>query len=84
MKMDGWQPILGRSIDKLARNSSAILLKNARIDTRSMAELPILRRSWPGLPGTYLVQSRGEISDGFYRRLEIELRSFLIPKCRSE
>lgn len=79
---NGWVAANTRQgIDKLARNSSAILLKNARIDTRSMAELPIPPALMAGAdPGTYLVQSRGEISDGFYRRLEelgVEVISYI-------
>lgn len=70
-----------QSIDDLARSSSAILLRNARIDTRSSAELPIPSQLMAGEdPGCYLVQSRGGIDGNFYRQLEemgVEVISYI-------
>lgn len=60
-----------RKIDDLVRSDSAILLRNALIDTASGAPLnipPHLRSQ--GDPGSYIVQSRGTITDEFRDELK--------------
>lgn len=59
-----------KSAQELARSDTAILLRNAWIDTTQSAALPIpahLKSS--GDPGSYLVQARGPIRDEFRARL---------------
>ncbi|MBI2947600.1 MAG: S8 family serine peptidase, partial [Verrucomicrobia bacterium] len=59
-----------KSAQELARSDTAILLRNAWIDTAQSVALPIpahLRSS--GDPGSYLVQARGPIRDEFRARL---------------
>src|SRR4030095_12299560 len=59
-----------RKIDELVRSDSAILLRNALIDSASGAPLdipPHLRSQ--GDPGTYIVQSQGAITEEFRNQL---------------
>jgi subtilisin family serine protease/subtilisin-like proprotein convertase family protein len=61
----------GRSIDELARSDSAVLLRNAFIDTAAGVPLRIPEhlRS-PGEPGAYIVQSRGPAGPQFRENLQ--------------
>ncbi|MBO4796200.1 MAG: S8 family serine peptidase, partial [Verrucomicrobia bacterium] len=60
-----------QGIDDLARSESAILLRNARIDTKSSAPLVIPPHLTAGAdPGCYIVQSKGNITREFYQQLE--------------
>lgn len=60
-----------QGIDDLARSESAILLRNARIDTKSSAPLVIPSHLMAGAdPGCYIVQSKGNITREFYQQLE--------------
>lgn len=60
-----------QSIDDLARSESAVLLRNARIDTKSSAPLVIPSHLTAGAdPGCYIVQSKGHITREFYQQLE--------------
>ncbi len=56
----------GKSLDELMRNPRAILLENALLDTGVALDLPLppaLRSQ--GDPGSYIVQSRGELNASF-------------------
>jgi subtilisin family serine protease/subtilisin-like proprotein convertase family protein len=59
-----------RKINELVRSDSAILLRNALIDTTSGAplQIPAHLRS-QGDPGSYIVQSRGTTTDAFREAL---------------
>jgi subtilisin-like proprotein convertase family protein len=59
------------SVDELAKNDKALLLRNALIDTaagKSIAIPEALRSK--NDPGSYVVQARGVLSDGFRRELQ--------------
>lgn len=68
-------------VDDLIRKESAILLRNARLDTKSSTPLPIPAYLQAGEePGCYIVQNNGAISSDFYRQLQeanIEVISYI-------
>lgn len=60
-----------KSVAQLAQSKTGILLENALLDTSEPLQLPIpdsLRSTEP--PGSYIVQSRGIITDAFRSRLQ--------------
>ena len=58
-------------IDRLARSETAILLRNARIETLEEREVPIPTSLQAGKePGCYIIQAQGNIDQEFYRQLE--------------
>lgn len=62
--LDGW--------NALANNERVILLRNAFVDTASGEPVPVPEMLRSGEdPGTYIVQSRGEVDDAFRQRLAI-------------
>lgn len=69
---NGWVVSNTRTdLEKLIRSQSAILLRNARIETSDSTPLPIpanLRAQ--GDPGCYIVQARDGITPEFYENLE--------------
>ncbi len=57
-------------IERLVRNEKALLLRNAFIDTSKPVNLPIPQQlRTVGDPGSYLVQSRGPLTDAFRAKL---------------
>ena len=60
----------GLSVNQLARTDSAILLRNAFIDTAQGTNLPIPAHLLAeGDPGSYIVQAHGQIQQAFRDRL---------------
>jgi subtilisin-like proprotein convertase family protein len=62
----------GAGLDELMRSDQAILLRNALVDTRLPANLavPAHLQSGPE-PGSYIVQSRGALTDSFRTQLRL-------------
>src|SRR5437660_1514070 len=60
-----------KTVDQLARTEHAILLRNALIDTSKGTDLPIPDHlKAKGDPGSYIVQSRGKLTDAFRSELK--------------
>src|SRR5690349_3581773 len=60
-----------KTVDQLARTENAILLRNALIDTSKGTDLPIPDHlKAKGDPGSYIVQSRGKLTDAFRSQLK--------------